>query len=97
MSTQEIKSKIRQIGKKYDLKSIFLFGSQARGTANKNSDIDLHIYSKRPISLIKHSNILADCRDALGADVDLIINSNYDKDFLNNIAKDEVLLYDASI
>lgn len=46
MPIQDIKDKIKTIGEKYDLKSKFLFGSRARGTANKYSDIDLHVYSK---------------------------------------------------
>ena len=94
MTNQEIKNKIRQIGEKYDLKSVFLFGSRARGTASKNSDIDLHIFSKKPVSLIKHSNILADCKEVFNVDVDLIVNSNYDEDFINNIKRDEVLIYE---
>ena len=94
MPIQDIKNKMKTIGEKYDLKSIFLFGSRARGTANKNSDIDLHVYSKKPISLIKHSNILADCKDILNAEVDLIVNSNCDDEFMNNIRKDEILLYE---
>lgn len=94
MPMQEIKNKIRQIGEKYNLKSIYLFGSRARGTNNENSDIDLHVYSKEPISLIKHSNILADCKDVLDMDVDLVVNNNYDEEFFNNIKNEEVLLYE---
>lgn len=94
MPIQDIKSKIKVIGEKYDLKSVFLFGSRARGTSNKNSDIDLHIHSKQPITLIRHSNILADCKEIFNAEVDLIVNSNCDEEFMNNIRKDEILIYE---
>lgn len=94
MAIKDIKNKIKVIGEKYDIKSIFLFGSRARGTANENSDIDLHVILKKPISLIKHSNILADCKEILNAEVDLIVNNNCDEEFMNNIRKDEILIYE---
>ena len=93
MPIQEIKNKIKVIGEKYDLKSVFLFGSMSRGTNKTDSDIDLHIYSKEPISLIKHSNILADCKELFNKEVDLIVNGEYDDAFMNNIKNDEILIY----
>lgn len=93
MPIQDIKNKIKIIGEKYNLKSVFLFGSMSRGTNRADSDIDLHIYSKEPISLIKHSNILADCKDIFNRDVDIIVNGEYDDEFMKNIKKDEILIY----
>ena len=37
----EIKDKITPICKKYDVKSVNIFGSYSRGEATENSDIDL--------------------------------------------------------
>lgn len=39
----EIERIVTPIAEKYHLKSVFLFGSYARGTAHENSDIDLLI------------------------------------------------------
>ena len=47
MSKEELKKAIQQatdvVGKEYAIKSVRLFGSQARGTATADSDIDLII------------------------------------------------------
>ena len=93
-STQEIKDKIKTIGEKYNLKSIFLFGSTARGNEKPGSDIDLHIYSKQPMTLIQHANILSDCRELFNQDVDIIMNKGCDESFLNSIQNDELLVYE---
>ena len=93
MSLQEIKNKIKIIGDKYNLKSVFLFGSMSKGTNRADSDIDLHVFSKEPISLIKHSNMLADCKDIFKRDVDLIVNGEYNDIFMKKIKGDEILIY----
>jgi predicted nucleotidyltransferase len=47
MLSQEDKTKIKErLLSKFSLEKIILFGSQARGTANSKSDVDLLIISK---------------------------------------------------
>ncbi len=42
MLSKELKAEIkRRLTSKFDLEKIILFGSQARGTANSHSDVDL--------------------------------------------------------
>ena len=43
---EQINNFIEQIKKHYDIDAIYLFGSQAKGLANENSDIDLAVVSK---------------------------------------------------
>jgi len=46
----ELKSKMASLAEKYNLKLIVLFGSYARGRANKESDVDIGIYGENGIS-----------------------------------------------
>lgn len=49
-SFQEITDRVRPVAEKYGLRSVYLFGSYARGDATEDSDVDLLIdygdYSK---------------------------------------------------
>lgn len=40
-SIEEITERVRPIAEKYGLRSVYLFGSYARGDARENSDVDL--------------------------------------------------------
>ena len=43
LTINTIKAVVSKIGKKYGIKSAYLFGSYAKGTATENSDVDLVI------------------------------------------------------
>ena len=55
MPIQDIKNKIKIIGEKYNLKSVFLFGSMSRRTNRADSDIDLWTIK---LYLKKYKNIV---------------------------------------
>lgn len=42
---------------------VFLFGSQAKGTAHERSDIDIGIYGKSPLSALQKANLIDAFRD----------------------------------
>lgn len=42
-SFEEIAERVRPIAEKYGLRSVYLFGSYARGDADEDSDVDLLI------------------------------------------------------
>lgn len=54
LTLKEIKEKNKPIIKKYNINDVYLFGSYARGEANRNSDIDIYceINLKKMISLL---------------------------------------------
>ena len=91
----EIKEIIAGRAAQYGADRIYLFGSYARGDADKNSDIDLRI-DKGAIRGLQLGGLAADLEDALGIPVDLIPTGSLDSKFLNSISDDEVLLYEAS-
>ena len=91
----EIKEIVTILAARYGADRIYLFGSYARGDANKDSDIDLLI-DKGAIRGLQMGGLAADLEDALGIPVDLVPTGSLDSKFLNSISDDEVLLYEAS-
>ena len=91
----EIREIVAALAARYRADRIYLFGSYARGDANKDSDIDLRI-DKGAIRGLQMGGLAADLEDALGIPVDLVPTGSLDSKFLNSISDDEVLLYEAS-
>ena len=91
----EIKEIVTALAAKYGAARIYLFGSYARGDADRESDIDLRI-DKGAIRGLQMGGLAADLEDALGIPVDLVPTGSLDSKFLNAISDDEVLLYEAS-
>lgn len=89
----EIKYIVIPIAKRYGIASISLFGSYAKGKATINSDMDF-IMDKGDLVGIKYFSLLSDLESALDCKVDLITTGFSNKDFLNDIKKDEVLIYE---
>lgn len=71
-----------------------MFGSYAKGKATEKSDVDLLIEKGKPMSLLKLSGMRERCQEALHLSVDLLTMSGIEKDFKNEIAGTEVLLYE---
>ncbi len=91
----EIREIVAALAARYGADRIYLFGSYARGDANKDSDIDVRI-DKGAIRGLQMGGLAADLEDALGIPVDLVPTGSLDSKFLNSISDDEVLLYEAS-
>lgn len=94
-TVDEIKEIVAALAAQYGADRIYLFGSYARGDADKNSDFDLRI-DKGAIRDLQMGGLAADLEDALGIPVDLIPTGSLDSKFLNSISDDEVLLYEAA-
>lgn len=84
---------IAPIAEQYGVKSVSLFGSYSKGTASQGSDIDLKIEKGELKSLFQICGFRLAVEDALQLPVDLVTSDSSDKEFLDMIAKDEVLLY----
>ena len=89
----EIKFIVIPIAKSYGIASISLFGSYAKGNATPDSDIDF-IIDKGDLIGIKYFSLLSDLENAFNCKIDLITTGFSNKDFLNSIKKDEVLIYE---
>ena len=92
-SIPEIKRIVIPIAKSYGLNSISLFGSYAHGKATSQSDIDF-IIDKGELIGIQYFSLLNDLEKAFDCKIDLITTGISNKDFLKEIQKDAVLLYE---
>ena len=91
----EIKTKAMPIAIRYGVDSFSLFGSYARGDADEKSDLDFLMQKGSMKGLLSYCGMLAELEDAFDCHVDLVIrNAVKDKDFLAEIARDEVKLYE---
>jgi len=95
--TKEQKIKIEKIGKKFDLKLMVLYGSYAKGTPRKESDLDIAILGKGSIDFETEMKIYSDLADIFGdnenKELDLVNLEKKDPLFLYQIAKNSRLLY----
>ena len=89
----ELRRLIAPIAKQHGVRSVALFGSYSRGTATPDSDVDLLIEKGQARTLFQLSGFRLDVEDALHLPVDLVTTESSDRDFVDMIAKDRVLLY----
>ena len=89
---EEIKSKAVPIAKKYGVKKLSLFGSYARGEANKHSDIDF-FYEGRNFKGLGYIDFIFDLEKEFKCHVDLVSENISDQKFLAEMKSEEVILY----
>jgi hypothetical protein len=90
---EEIKNIVTPIAQQHGVKSVSLFGSYSKGTASADSDVDLKIEKGQLRSLFQLSGFRLAVEDALKLPVDLVTSESSDRNFLEMIAEEEVLLY----
>jgi predicted nucleotidyltransferase len=93
-TVSEIREKAVPIAKEYGIKQMSLFGSYARGDANDESDVDIYIEKGRLSSLIRYFMFVADLEKALQCHVDVVTTGIEDREFLDRIKGEGVLLYE---
>ena len=67
-----LKKRVLPILKQYSVEKAGLFGSTARGTTNKNSDIDIVVQLPMSVNLIQFMRLKLALEHALGKKVDLV-------------------------
>ena len=94
----DIKRIVAPVAIRHGVDRVYLFGSYARGAATPHSDIDLCVDAEALRGLFALSGLRADLADALNKELDLItVNSlkySNDAQFLENLRKDQVLIYE---
>lgn len=90
-----IKDKVAPIAKKYQVERVYLFGSYARGDATEQSDVDLRIDKGKMKGLFKFAGFFSEVENMIGKNkIDIVTTNSLDEEFLNNISKDEVIIYE---
>ena len=93
LGINENKAAVAELGRQYGAEKIYLFGSYARGEADRDSDIDLRIDKGNIRGLFALSGFRLALEDHLGTKVDLLTSDSLDRSFLDRIRTEEVLLY----
>jgi len=63
---------IAEICQRYHVRSLRIFGSVARGTAKKSSDVDVLVKFSKPVSLLDLVRLQRELSEVLGQPVDLV-------------------------
>ena len=76
-----ITESVQQLLKPYDfIDFALLFGSYARDKQTTLSDIDIAIYTSRPLGLLEQGNILSVLEERLGKNIDLVLLNGLEKE-----------------
>lgn len=89
---KKIKDVVAPIANKYNVESIYLFGSYARGEADENSDLDFLVFGGDNFKLTNIFALAEDLRMAFQKQVDVfeISEINDDSDFYLNIMNERL-------
>ena len=105
-SLQEIANRVLPVARRYGLRSVYVFGSYARGQAREDSDIDLLVDTTGTNlnSLLSLGKLYCDLEEELEKKIDLITVSSLEQSpsfesdilFRENVNKEKVKLYDVA-
>ena len=91
---EQIRQIAHPIAASYGVRSMRLFGSYARGEATEASDVDILVDRGDIRSGFVLGGLYSDLRDGLKKELDMVTLQGADEDFLANIRKDEVMIYE---
>ena len=86
------RNEILEISKKYGAYNIRIFGSVAKGTADKNSDLDFLVTLEKGRSLLDLGGLLMDLQNLLGCKVDVVTERGLRQRIRNRVLKEAVSL-----
>ena len=94
LTLEEIREKVIPIAKKYKIEKISLFGSYARGDADKKSDLDFLVIGGKNFKLTLIFSIAEELREIFNKNVDVfeISEINQDSEFYKKIMNEKVFI-----
>ncbi len=87
-----LKGHKKELEEKYNVKSIAIFGSYVRGTQTKESDIDILVEFKKPITLIQFIKLENYLSELLGLKVDLVMKKSLKPYIKKQVLKEAIPL-----
>ena len=91
LTIKQIKERIKPVMSKHHIDEVYLFGSYARGEANRNSDVDIYCGKGDVDTLWKFSSFCDELEEALGKKVDVVtIGSQMDDYFKQQLDEDKI-------
>lgn len=88
------KKQLQPIAQKYGLRFIVLFGSTARGRTHEESDIDIGVFTERPITFNKRLKLWLELSQLFRAEIDLAVLNHAEPVFGSLVSRDGKLLYE---
>lgn len=92
---KHISKKVAPIAKKYGADRVALFGSRAKNTDTETSDYDFIISKGKIQSLFQLASFIDELEKAFGTNVDVITDTSDNALFLEQMKKDEVVVYES--
>ena len=92
---KNISKMVAPIAQKYGADRVALFGSRAKNAATETSDYDFIISIGNIQSLFQLASFIDELEKVFGKNVDGITDTSNDIGFLEQIKKDEVVVYEA--
>ena len=88
----KIKAIVKPIADKYNVQSVYLFGSYARGEATENSDLDFLVFGGEGFKLTNIFAFAEELRETFQRRVDVfeISEINTESDFYSNIMNERL-------
>lgn len=93
-TVEALKTILTPIAQRHGLKKLSVFGSVARGDMTEASDVDLLVDIPHGWGLFALGGLYSDIESALTCPFDLVTTGIEDRQFLEIIRKDEVILYE---
>ena len=78
------------IFKKYNVKTVFLFGSYAKNTANENSDIDFIMTPPKGFTLFDLAALENELNEAFEKKIDIISENTYTRDMYKEVSEEGI-------
>lgn len=95
MNLERIEYYVVELAKEYGAAKVSLFGSFARGDQHSDSDVDI-LLEKGAIKGMQVLDFQEELSKKLGRKVDVVTTAGASKRFLDRIADDAIMLYEAS-
>ena len=95
MTVEQVRQSIVPVLTNYGVKYAGVFGSVARGDDRPDSDVDILITLKQPVSLLKFFALNDDLEEALRRKVDLVTENSIDPYVKPFALKDLHIIYEA--
>jgi len=90
-TVEEIADIVRPVAERYGVESVILFGSYARGDADRDSDIDLYVETGKISDLIELSGFRLDLVEALRKEVSVVTADDFSA--VSRIVRNGVPIY----
>ncbi|MDO8512349.1 MAG: nucleotidyltransferase domain-containing protein [bacterium] len=92
-TTQDQKTKITELTKKFQLKLVVVFGSFATGKQRKDSDLDIAVLGMKDVFFKEHVDLINELSAIFNKEVDLTILNKANPLLSFQVSKNPILLY----